>query len=99
VPAVHRPEPVPDVHIGQRGQLVGERAPDRIVLAGLAGIEPEVLQHDHAAWPQGRDRGPRGRPDGVGGQHDRLTQQLAKARRDRGQGVGRVGGAARPAQV
>ena len=42
--AVHRAERVGDVDVGERGQLVGERAALGVVLAGLARVEAHVLQ-------------------------------------------------------
>ena len=47
--AVHDPEAVGDERVGERGQLVGERAALGVVLAGLAGVEPDVLQHGDLA--------------------------------------------------
>ena len=42
--AVHDAEAVGDERVGERGELVGERAALRVVLAGLARVEPDVLQ-------------------------------------------------------
>ena len=43
--AVHDAEAVGDEGVGERGELVGERAALGVVLAGLARVEPDVLQH------------------------------------------------------
>ncbi len=56
--AVHDAEPVGDERIGQRGQLVGERAALGVVLAGLARVEPDVLQQRDLAVGQAFDRRP-----------------------------------------
>ena len=58
--AVHGAEAVADVQVGERGEPVGERAALGVVLAGLAGLEPQVLQQRDARRPPGRRR-PRGR--------------------------------------
>ena len=47
--AVDGAEPVADVQFRQRRQLIRERAPHGLVLAGLARVEAEVLQHDNPA--------------------------------------------------
>ena len=43
--AVHDAEAVGHERVGERGELVGERAALGVVLAGLARVEPDVLQH------------------------------------------------------
>ena len=58
--AVHGAEAVPDVQVGQPGELIGEQAALHVVLAGLRRVEAQVLQHDQAARAQRRDRGARG---------------------------------------
>ena len=57
--AVHDAEAVADEGVGQRGELVGERTAHGVVLAGLAGVEPHVLQ-------QRRPRRPRRPPTTAG---------------------------------
>jgi hypothetical protein len=85
--AVHGAEAVRHVPGGQPGELVGEPAALAVVLAGLRGVEAQVLQHDHAAGPQCRDRGAGGRPGGVGGELDPFAEQFAQPGRDRCQRV------------
>jgi hypothetical protein len=57
--AMHDSEAVADEGIGQSGQPIRDLAADRVVLAGLAGVEADVLQHRDPAVPQ--------RPDGDAG--------------------------------
>jgi hypothetical protein len=83
---VQRPESVAHVHIGQRGQPGGELSPGRVVLAGLGGLEANVLHQRHIAVQEtGRDI-PGGLARDVSRQRNRLAQQLAQAGRDRDQG-------------
>ena len=99
--AVHDPEPVGDEHPlrpGQHGQLPGQRAALGLVLAGLAGVEADVLQQQHAAGGQPLDRGLR--PVIVLHERHVGAEQGAEARGDRGEGVPAVVRARlRPAQV
>jgi hypothetical protein len=82
---MHDAEPVGDEEVGQRGELFCERSALGRVLARLAGVEPEVLQEDHVArtGPVYR-RGGR-LPHGVGGEGDRMVEQLAEPLGDRSQ--------------
>jgi hypothetical protein len=99
MPAMHGPEPIADVQLGKRRELIGERAPDRVVLAGLTGAEPQVLQHEHLTRCQRRRCGPCGRPGGIGRHCHRPAQQLAEAGGDRRQRIGEVRRPGGPAQV
>ena len=97
--AVHDAEAVGDVGVGQRGEVVGERRALGVVLGGLAGVEPDVLQQGDVAVAEAGDDAPGVLADGVRGQGDVLAQQLAEPRGDRGEGVLRVRGALGTAQV
>ena len=55
--AVHGAEAVADVQVGQRGQLVGEGAALGVVLAGLPGVEAQVLQQGDLAVGEAGDGG------------------------------------------
>ena len=54
--AVHDAEAVADEGVGQRGQLVGERTALGVVLAGLARVEPDVLEQRDLAVGERRRR-------------------------------------------
>ena len=54
--AVHGAEAVADVRVGERGELVGERAALGVVLAGLARVEAEVLQQRDLAVAEATPR-------------------------------------------
>jgi hypothetical protein len=97
--AVHDPEPVRDVHVGEARELVGERAPLGVVLARLSRVEPQVLQQRHVAVGQGGDDRTSGLPDGVRRERHRTAQQLAEPGRDRRERVALLRNALRPAQV
>ena len=97
--AVQDAEPVRDVPVGQRGELVGECAPRRVVLAGLPRVEAEVLKHDQPAGAHRGDGRLRGWSCRVGGQLDRPAKQLAEPGRGRRQRVPRVGLARRAAEM
>lgn len=80
--AVHGSEGV--VHVGavftgQGHQLVSEGAALGVVLAGFAGIEPDVLEDKDLAVPQGRCCLPGGAADGVGGEGDLEAGQFSQA--------------------
>ena len=97
--AVHDPEPVGDEHVGQRRELVGERAADGVVLARLALVEADVLEHGHLAVLQRRGDPLRLGADGVVGEQHGRAEQLGEAL---GHGLQRVGGVRRtlrPAEV
>ena len=76
---MYRTEGIIDVDVGEFGQRGGERTSLCIVLIGLTGIEPQVLQKDHAAVGQRGDRCGRLWPDGVGGEDHTVAQQLFQA--------------------
>ena len=97
--AVQDAEAVRDVQVGQRGELVGEHAPRRVVLAGLPCVEPQVLEHDQLAGAHRGHGRPRGWSGRVGGQLDRPAEQLAEPGRDRAQRVPRVRLARRQAEM
>ena len=97
--AVHDTEAVADERVAQRGQLVGERAALGVVLAGLAGVEPDVLEHDDVAVGHRLDRRLRRLADRVVGCDDVGAQQLTEPGGDRSQRVRRVGLARGSAEV
>jgi hypothetical protein len=97
--AVHGAEAVADVQVGELGELVGEGAALGVVLAGLTGVEAEVLQDGDLALAQAVDDGPGGLADGVRGERHLAAQQLTQPLRGGRQGVGRVRGALGAAQV
>ena len=83
--AVHGPEPVADVEVAEQRELAGELPAHRVVLAGLGRLVPDVLQQrDVAVGEPGHDPGgvP---PHHVGGEGDRLAEQLAEPGRHRPQ--------------
>ena len=79
--AVDHPEAVADEGVGQLGELAGEGAADLVLLAGLAGVEADVLEHRHLAVLEAGHRLGGALPHGVGGERDVGAQQLAEARR------------------
>ena len=97
--AVDDPEAVGDEAVREPGQLVGERAAQVVVLAGLAGVEADVLQQGDVAVGESRDRLGGRRPDRVVGERDRRTEQLAEPLGHRRQGVAVLGLALGPAEV
>jgi hypothetical protein len=102
--AVHGPEPVADVGVGQLRQPARQHLPLRVLLAGLAELEPHVLEHrDIAAAQPGHGGGGR-RPGHVTGERHRPAEQLGQPVRHRPQRraarrAGRVLAALRPAEV
>jgi hypothetical protein len=95
--AVDRAESVVHIGLGERGQLVRERAPLGVVLAGLARVEAEVFQQRDVAGCEARGHRLRRRADRVGRERDRALEQLTQAlgdRLERVPGVGRALGAA-----
>ena len=80
--AVHHAEPVGDEGVGQLGELVGELAALGVVLAGLAGVEPDVLEH-------ARPRRPRGRPRSRGPSRRRCRSRTRRPGRAARRGVRR----------
>ena len=84
--AVHGTEAVAHVVIAEQRELAGELAAGRVILAGLGGLEADVLQQgDVAVGELGHDPGGV-RPDHVGGEGDGPAEQLAEPRCDRPQG-------------
>jgi hypothetical protein len=96
---VHDAEAVADEAVAQRGQLVGEGSALGVVLAGLAGVEPDVLQQGDLAVLQRGHRGPRGLPDRVAGEPHLGAEQLGEPRGDGTEGVLLLRCSLRPAQV
>ena len=78
--AVHDAEAVADERVAQRGQLVGERAALGVVLAGLAGVEPDVLEHDDVAVGHRLDRRLGGLADRVAGVRPRRRPSSSPSR-------------------
>ena len=74
-------ERVVHVDVGQRGELLGEGG---IVLL-LRGVEAQVLEQQHAAGRQRRDRLVGGRPDAVVGERDRRAEEGGERVGDRAQ--------------
>ena len=97
--AVHDAEPVGDERVGERGELVGERAALGVVLAGLAGVEADVLQQRDLAVGEAVDRRAGRVADGVGGERDVGAEQLAEPGGHRAQRVAVLGRALRAAEV
>ena len=97
--AVDDPEAVADEGVGQLGELAGEGAPDLVLLAGLAGVEADVLQHRHLAVVETGHGLGGALPHGVGRERDLAAQQLTEAPGHRLQGVRRVGFALRATEV
>ena len=97
--AVHRAERVVHVGVAERGELVGERAPLRVVLAGLALVEPQVLQQRDLPVGQVGHACPRRVADGVLGEVHRGAEQLTEPPGDRAEAELRVRRALRAAQV
>ena len=85
--AVHHPEPVGDeraVVPGERDELRGQRGAVVVVLAGLAGVEPDVLQHDDVAGRHAQVTAPRVPVGGLDQPH-RGAEQLPEPRGHRRQ--------------
>ena len=92
-------EGVIDVHVGHRGQLLGELvlglAELRVVLGGLVlddlfFVEPQVLQQQDIAGLEGLGLRLGVRPDAVVGEDDLLAEQLGEPLGHRLEGVGVV---------
>jgi hypothetical protein len=92
-------EAVAHEHVAECGQRVRERTALTVVLAGLAGVEADVLQHGHVAVGECVDRRAGRVAHGVAGDRDVGAEQLAEPCGHRRQGVRRVGCALGPAQV
>ncbi len=75
--AVHDAEAVGDERVAEGRELLREGAALGVVLRGLSRVEPQVLQHEHAAGLQGGDGLLRRRADRVRRERDRLAEQLA----------------------
>jgi len=94
--AVHDTEAVGHVDVSERRELGRERLPLLGHLAGLACVEPDVLQQDDVAGLLGCHHGSR-----VGERHERHggAQQLAQASRHGSQAQLGNGGSLGPTQV
>ncbi len=80
-------------------EVAGQRLPLRLVLAGFARIEANVLEQEDVAVGQAFRAGQRVLPDDVAGELDVAAEHVAEFRRDRGEGELRIGLALGPAQV
>ena len=81
--AVHDPEAVGHVDVGQGRQFGGQGLTLLGDLAGLARVEPDVLQQQHVAGLQRRGHRPRVRAGDVIGHLDVGVEQLAEPVGDR----------------
>ena len=75
---MHDAEAVGHERVRERGELVGERTALGVVLAGLARVEPDVLEHGDLAVLEPVDRRPRTLADRVGRERDVLAEQLTE---------------------
>ena len=91
--AVHDPESVADESVGEGGPLCGQGLALSGVLAGLARVEPHVLEHGHVAVLHAADHLTRRRPTDVAGETHRSPQELGQPCGGRGE---RKGGVRRP---
>ncbi len=83
--AVHGAESVAHVPLGERGEAARELTARPVVLAGLGGLEADVLQHRDLAAGEAGGAGA-GRFTGhVGGQRNRLAEQFREPGRHRRQ--------------
>ena len=96
---MHDPEAVGDERVGETGELVGERAAHVVVLARLAVVEADVLEHGDLPVLERLDGGVRALADGVGRERDLLPEQLTEALGNRLQRVRRVRRPVGPAEV
>ncbi len=99
---MHHPEPVGDESASGRdqfGELLGQCKPFAVVLAGLARVEPDVLQQQDIAVGQALGARQSVCADDVAGQLHVPTQLLPQRRGDRRQRKFGVGPVLRPAQV
>lgn len=96
---VHRAEAVADVDVREAGQLVGEGGALGVVLAGLAGVEAQVLDDGDTTVGEAGNDGLGGAADRVLGEGDVGAEQLTEAGGGRGEGEGGVRGALGAAQV
>ena len=97
--AVHDAEPVGDERVGEAGEPVGQGAPLGVVLAGLAGLEADVLEHADLARCEGLDGGAGAVADDVVGERHGRVQQLGQPVGRRCERVARVRRALGPAEV
>ena len=97
--AVHGTERVADVAVGERSQPLGEGAAFVVVLARLARLEPDVLQHGDVAVGEPVDRLARRLTGDVVAQRNVGAEQLGQPVRDRSQGQVRTVLALGPTQV
>ena len=85
--AVHGTEAVTDVDVGESGELVGEGAALRVVLALLARVEAQVLEQRDVAVAEPVDGRPGAVADRVGRELDRPAEHLGQPLGDRGEAV------------
>lgn len=97
--AVHGAEAVADVDVREAGQPVGEGGALGVVLAGLAGVEAQVLDDGDTAVGEAGDDGLGGGADRVLGEGDVGAEQFTEAGGGRGEGEGGVRGTLGAAQV
>ncbi|GAA3306758.1 hypothetical protein GCM10020295_63840 [Streptomyces cinereospinus] len=93
--AVHGAEAVADVDVGEGGEPVGEGGALGVVLAGLTGVEAQVLDDRDPAVGEAADGGLRGVADRVGGERDLGTEEFAEPGGGRGERERGVRGALR----
>lgn len=82
---VHRAEAVADVDVREAGQLVGEGGALGVVLAGLAGVEAQVLDDGDTTVGEAGNDGLGGAADRVLGEGDVGAEQLTEAGGGRGE--------------
>ena len=98
--AVHDAEAVGDEDVGQRGELAGERLALGLVLAGLARVEADVLQHRHLAVREALTTAARAlSPTVSSAKATSAPSSSPEAGGDRAQGVRRVRRTLRPPEV
>jgi hypothetical protein len=88
-------ERIIDVHVGQRGQGIGEG----VIVLRLTRVEAQVLQQEHLPWLQGGSAG-----RGVGTDHvirtrDGQSQDVAEPIRDGSHGVCGIDGTVGSSEV
>ena len=97
--AVHGAEPVADVHLGEAGELVGERAALVVVLGRLTLVEAQVLEQRDLSVGESVDRRAGAVAHRVGRERDVAAEHLAQPGGDRRERVRRVGCAFGSAEV
>ena len=97
--AVNDAEAIGHEHVGERGELGGERLALLVDLRGLAGIETHVLEHGHLAGLERVDSGLGGRADQVLCERDGLAEQFRETGGGGGKRVLGLGLALRASEV